>query len=130
MTEPQSFMQILRRFSVTGIIGVVAFYAIYYPLMWSGVWYVLASMPAFALQNRVKFWLQKRWTFNNQDRQSTSKQSSQFIVMDLTLFLVYVALLYALVEYAHIGEKFFAPLVATFVVSVLSFLWTSRIFRS
>src|SRR3989338_3704271 len=118
-------MQILRRFSVTGIIGVVAFYAIYYPLMWSGVWYVLASMPAFALQNRVKFWLQKRWTFNNQDRQSTSKQSSQFIVMDLTLFLVYVALLYALVEYAHIGEKFFAPLVATFVVSVLSFLWTS-----
>ena len=118
------------RFCVAGAAGVIVYYATLYGLTeYFGVWYIVSAVVGFILNTGLNFMLQKFWTFQNKETHMIGRLLVLYIIMFVSFFVGNIVFLYLMVECLHmwyIG----AQMILTVVISVLSFIISSRIFNN
>jgi dolichol-phosphate mannosyltransferase len=119
--------QILR-FLSAGAAGTLLYYITLYTLTeYAHVWYVVSAIIAGVLNYTSNFMLQKLWTFESKQLQGVHKEAGKYATLAGALFVLNVALLYALVEYAHLWYLA-AQVIVTIVLTIISFFATRWIF--
>ena len=117
------------RFCVAGAAGVIAYYTALYGLTeYFGVWYVISAVIGFILNTGLNFTLQKFWTFQNKETHTVGRQLVLYATTMISFLIGNTVFLYLMVEYLHmwyIG----AQMILTAVISALSFVISSRIFK-
>lgn len=117
------------RFCVAGAAGVIAYYVALYGLTeYLGVWYVVSAVIGFVLNTGLNFTLQKLWTFQNKEIHMIGRQLVLYVVMFGSFLAGNTVFLYLMVEYLHMWY-IAAQVILTAVISILSFIITSRIFK-
>ncbi len=125
----QKYLQITR-FLVGGGVGVVVYYvALYILTEFAMVWYVVSATIAFILNNGINFIIQRFWTFKNNDTKAVPMQLTLYFGMGISVLVINTALLYILVEYAHL-YYLMAQLILTVILTVVSFVITKKIFAN
>jgi dolichol-phosphate mannosyltransferase len=125
----QAFAIKLLRFSIAGGAGVLLGYVALYSLTeFVGVWYIWSSFVAFVLNTGVTFYLQRFWTFKNENNQPFGpKQLIMYSMMTASFVGSNTILLYLIVEYVHF-HYMVAQVCLTALFSVVSFVLTPKIF--
>ncbi len=119
--------QVLR-FLSAGAVGTLLYYVTLYGLTeYLKVWYVTSAIIAGILNYSSNFILQKVWTFQSKQLQGVHKEAGKYATLAAALFVLNVALLYALVEYAHLWYLA-AQVIVTIVLTIISFFVTRWIF--
>ncbi|HVW71869.1 MAG TPA: GtrA family protein [Candidatus Paceibacterota bacterium] len=93
-----------------------------------GIPYLLASVLGFLAAVAVNFSLQRWFVFERGSGAGVHTQAAQFLGVNLVALGVNTALLYILVEYAHL-YYLVAQVIAQVVIAVGSFLAYSFVFR-
>lgn len=127
MKAKEIWIQLLR-FGFSGGAGVVAGYITLFLLTeFAGLWYIFSSIIANIINGGINFFLEKFWTFKNNDKRHIYKQAGFYTVLRLALFGADVGMLYMLVEYGHI-HYLIAQIFVTIILSLISFLVCRKIF--
>jgi len=122
-------VQILR-FLGAGSVGLLLYFLILYFLTdVVGMWYMVSAAIASVVNYGSKFLLQKFWTFRNKNTETIHLQAGKYALLALLLFVANLALLHALVEYAHLWYLT-AQAIATVPLTVVSYLVSRRIFAN
>lgn len=128
-TKPSRPWQAVR-FCIAGAAGVLAYYTALYCLTeYLGVWYVASAVVGFILNTGLNFTLQKFWTFQNKETRMVHRQIVLYVAMTISLLVGNTVFLYLMVQYLHmwyIG----AQMILTVVISILSFIFSGRIFKN
>ena len=125
-------LKLLRtvKFLCGGGVGVLTYYLTLYTLTeYAKVWYIFSSVAAFAANQSINFVIQKFWTFENRDKNSTPRQFSLYFATAIGMLLANTGFLYLLVEYAHL-DYLVAQLILTIVLTFVSFKITREIFSA
>ena len=118
----------LLRFLLGGGIGVLAYYALYWSLTeLAGVWYIAAAVVSSVANCIINFLAHKFWTFRDPRREMMREQGVLYGCLFSFLFLLNLALLHALVEWAGLWHLW-AQLISTIVVTAISYFVSRRIF--
>jgi|SRR3989338_7509906 len=121
------YMQMLR-FGFSGGAGVIAgFITLYVLTEFFSVWYIFSAIVAGIVNGGINFFLEKYWTFKNNDKDTIYKQAGFYTVLRLALFGSDVGLLYVFVEYLHINYLVSSIIIGIFL-SLISFLCCRVIF--
>lgn len=120
----------LVRFGFSGGAGVVAGYITLYVLTeFAGLWYIFSAIFAGVVNGGINFFLEKFWTFKNNDKKAIYKQAGLYTVLRLALFGADVGLLYVLVEYVRM-HYLVAQILITIILSLISFIVCRIIFKN
>jgi putative flippase GtrA/glycosyltransferase involved in cell wall biosynthesis len=93
----------IMRFALSGGIAAATNLTILYTLTdIVGLWYLLSSVTAFTIAFFVNFYLQKVWTFSDQEHKQTSKKMVLFLANTLLNLFLNTTLMYLLVDGLHI----------------------------
>ncbi|MBI5138888.1 MAG: GtrA family protein [Candidatus Vogelbacteria bacterium] len=129
MRAKDSLLREALRFSIAGAAGVVAYYAVLYALTeYLGVWYVVSALIGFILNTGLNFVLQKSWTFKNKDKRLLGHEIGLYSIMVLCFLVGNSLFLFLMVEYLHMWYVA-AQVILTVVISILSFIFSRRIFK-
>jgi len=129
--DPAAWLQLLR-FAVVGASGYVVNLAVFtLALHGAGADYRVAAVAAFGVAVSNNFLWNRRWTFRAETGRAerAHHQAVRFLIVSVGAFLVGLALLTALVEFAGVAEL---PAQALSIVAVtpISFLanklWSFR----
>ena len=88
------------------------------------VYYIWASILAYGISFFVSFTLQKFWTFRDNSLFHLNKQLAKYLFIMLFNLGVNTAILYTLVEYAHLP-----PLVAQILAIMLIAVWSFFVYH-
>jgi putative flippase GtrA len=129
-TKTSRFKQVVR-FCVAGAAGLVAYYTALYALTeYFGVWYVISATLGFVLNTGLNFTFQKFWTFQNKETYHlVGRQLVLYVAMAASFLAGNSVFLYLMVELLHMWY-ITAQVILTMVISVLSFIISSKIFES
>ena len=117
------------KFCLSGGVGVGLYYITLYCLIeFMNVWYVASAVIAFVINQVANFILQKLWTFENADTKAVHIQAVRYISMALSFLILNTASLYVLVDLIHV-PLYVAQVLLTFILSVLSYFITAKIFK-
>jgi putative flippase GtrA len=111
----------LVRYLVSGGMATAANLIIFFLLVHFGhMYYLHASILAFAMSVTVSFTMQKFWTFRDQHLYDVHAQFARYLVVILSNLLLNTALIYLLVE--KFGQWYlFAQILATAIVAVTGY---------
>jgi len=127
MRKTLQLAQIVR-FCLSGVVGVGSYYLILYCLTeYLGVWYILSATIATVVNYTSNFILHKLWTFKDKERNNIHLKVGKYVAMVIGLYLFGTASLYLLVEYLYLWY-IHAQLILTVVVTILSYIFSKRIF--
>lgn len=119
--------QVLR-FVIAGSIGVGLYYVILYVLTeLADVWYFTSAIVASVVNVCSNFLFQKLWTFESRSFRRAHQEALAYTAMVIVFFALNLAMLYALVEWMGLWYLA-AQVIATIVITVLSFFLSRRIF--
>jgi putative flippase GtrA len=122
------FVPKIVRFIISGGLAAVVNFAFLYVLTeFFHFWYLLSSACAFFLAIAVSFFLQKHWTFENYEKESTIRQFSVFGVIAGVNLLLNTALVFFFVE--KIGLWYMsAQFISSGFIAVESYFVQKKIF--
>ncbi len=116
------------RFISAGAVGVLLYFFILYALTdWLDVWYLASAIVASVVNWASNFILHKHWTFESHGLRNVRRQMGFYGLLMAALFFLNTALLYVLVEYAHLWYLG-AQVIVTVVLTVISFVVSRVIF--
>ncbi len=118
----------IAKFGISGIICVGLYYLTLYCLTeLIKVWYPISATIGSILSYTSSFLFQKYWTFENRDRRKIPKQLPKYFIMSVGLTCSNSLFLYLLVEYKKLNYLV-AQIFITVILSIISYLFTKRIF--
>lgn len=116
-------------FLVVGGLGTgINVLLLYLSTAFFGLWYIASATLSFILAHVVSFFLHKFWVFSDNSRDQLRNQAGIYFVTAVLNLMANTAILYALVEYAHVWYLF-AQVCTSLVVAVWSFLIYGRLFN-
>jgi len=108
------------RFCLIGVFNTSLIFYIYFLLTRKlHLYYLLANTICFFIGVTVSFFLNKKWTFRNKERQ-THRQYLKFWLMALCGLGLNAIIIFLLVDYAHLYD-FFAMVIATGIILFWNF---------
>lgn len=120
----------LVRFGVTGALATTVTLATLFLLAdVLRVWYIWASTAAFLLGFGVSFTLQKFWTFKNSRTDVLGVQAIMYLFILLLNLAVNAALMYILVEWAHLPHVVAQALAAVLIAGESFYAYRFLLFR-
>ncbi len=94
---------------------------IYVLTEWFYVWYLLSAVLAFTVAFFVSFYLQKFWTFRDNDRKKIYKQMGLYLIIGLLNLVINTGFMYLLVDVFGIWYLF-AQVIMCGSIGLYSFL--------
>ena len=123
-----SIMKQFFKFGVVGISNTLIALAVYYVLIYWGIYYILANVAAFAVSVCNAYFWNSRYVFSKKDDEGIKPFVKTFLAYGGT-FLLSTALLFCMVDVLHISQ-WLAPLINLCITVPLNFLlnkfWTFR----
>jgi len=109
------------KFIISGSTATLVNFAILYSLTeFAGLWYLFSSVIAFVLAVMVSFFLQKFWTFSDDDKSQIKKQMAMYYIVTTVNLGLNTAGMFVLVERFGIWY-IFAQAIMTIAISVEGF---------
>jgi len=104
-----------------GTAAVVDLSLLYFFTSFLGIWYLFSACLAFAGAFFVSFFLQKFWTFRDNDKERMYKQMTVYLFVALTNLIINAVFMFILVDGFKIWYMF-AQLMASGLIAVESYL--------
>ena len=121
------YKQIIRYLIVGGVVVSVNLSALYIFTDVFNIYYIISTIYAFLLSFCVSFFLQKFWTFNNQDVSGmrVARQMIFYLCLQGFCLSLNTALMYVFVEYLHIWY-IASQAIISLVIAIGAFLISRR----
>ena len=111
----------LLRYLISGGTAAATNLTVFFLLVHFGhMYYLYASILAFAVSIAVSFTMQKFWTFRDKPLHDMHTQFARYLVVILSNLLLNTALVYFLVEHAGVWYLF-AQILATAIIAVVGY---------
>jgi putative flippase GtrA len=94
-----------------------------------GLWIVLSTSLAFAVAFFVSFFLQKFWTFRDNEREQIVRQMSLYLAVGLTNLAINAVAMYLLVEILQVWYMLAQVVVGALIASESFLIYKLLIFR-
>ncbi len=120
----------ILKFLITGGIGLTVNLGTYHTLYVLGVPYLQGSIVALFIAIIVGFILQKYWTFDDRGSSRTSVQFMQYAAVALMNLVFNTAIVYALVDLAHVHYLIAQTIGAGLVAIASFFIYKKYVFKS
>ena len=121
-------MRVLK-FLATGAIGVTVNLGTLHLLVLGGMFYLYASLMAYALATVVGFVLQKFWTFGDRMAGVTRVQFALYVVVTLCNLALNTLVVYVLVDFVHTHYLLAQAIGAGLAAALSFFVYTLYIFK-
>lgn len=128
--DKTSLPKSVLKFLVSGVVGVgLGFLTLYVLTEFFGVWYMLSAVIAFIFNYTSNFIFHKFWTFRGESGGKAHVQAFLYATLALALFFSGMFMLYVQVEWLHVWYLA-AQVINTFILTIVSFVFTRRILTS
>jgi putative flippase GtrA len=119
-----SFLALLLQFIKFGVVGVsntLISLAVYYALVYAGLYYILANIVSFAVSVLNAYYWNRRFVFKGTKKGTSGQTLGRTYLSYGVTFLLSMGLLYTMVDVLHISP-YLAPILNLCMTVPLNFL--------
>ena len=120
--------KLVLRFLLGGGVGGGVHLVIFFSLDTFITWYIFSNTVGFLIGSTINFFIQKHYAFRNKENE-TKKQFLKYIGAKFTVWAIDSTILFICVDLLLL-EKIWARIIATAVITVISFYLTKLIFKN
>jgi len=128
MNHKQTFFEYIKalfiqffKFGIIGAVNTLAYFAIYYGLLFLGVHYIIAHVVGFLITVLSAYYFNRKYVFKPDENKSKTRQLVKVFTVYLSTFLLGTGLMFLQVDIIGISELI-APILNLFVTIPLNFV--------